>query len=120
MTEWATVTINWDSAGEKITVDPTYKEWVDSNQPNAVQWIVASQPVGAVGMEIVWKNRAPFTGFGMTTNGSTSKLVATGYNGGSGRYDYWVRFVGADGRKMAEIDPGIGGSGDNPDWPAQS
>jgi len=115
MTTWSTVTIGWD--GSKITVSPTFKELNETAPPNAVQWVVSSQPPGAVGMQITWKNHAPFTGFGMSVDEGVTKLVATGYNGGTGRYDYWVRFFGADGNKIAEIDPGIGGSGDNPDWP---
>lgn len=117
MSNFETVTIGYDEVGEKITIDKPNIQLNFVKGPNSIQWVIESQPPEAMGVEINFKGESPFNDIGMSINGGTRKLIATGNRCVRCRFEYWVRFFGSDGEVIAELDPGGDNNPDPPEYP---
>lgn len=101
----------------KITCNPENAQLYAQQEPDSIQWVFNSFPEGVIGAQVSFQDEAPFTDFGVSVAGGTTKLVASGYRKLKGYSKYTIRFFDGAGQVVAEVDPAIHHDPLPPVWP---
>jgi len=112
--KYCDITITYNAPTGVITVspDPAQLYWVTG--PDSARWRAGSSPSMAASFDIEFeRGNSPFRDSGLTLDASGPALIGTGNTQVKGTFKYSVVFRDADGKVLAQVDPGLQ-NGDTP------
>lgn len=106
-------------AGEKVSCDPDPATLYFRKGPDCVRFTFLDIPPKVASVVIRWKDpkRPLFAGWGTapsTVGSHHPDIITRGNNQVAGRYEYTVELLDAQGRLLAQVDPGLENQGDPP------